>query len=246
MSTDFNKVLYIGRQMVDGRAERVYIRVEFAAGELSLTGVVGPRKNGNCAGGCGQIILSDAPLCDGGFAPGWSIPSVRKLRGVWERWHLNHMRPECEHQRAAGWLETDGERVKLYDWCLVPGIYKERREIERRSLAALKAGEAVSLTGEEQALLALPSTVTTHEEQPPQPWDYYELDNHAGIRPAVTVKALGWLKESEHPRGILSKPCPECGYKYGSSWLKEEVPADVLAWLEGLPECAAADAPAWV
>lgn len=33
-------------------------------------------------------------------------------------------------------------------------------------------------------------------------------------------------------------------YRYGSSWLKEEVPADVLEWLQSLPESAVK--PAWV
>ena len=34
------------------------------------------------------------------------------------------------------------------------------------------------------------------------------------------------------------------GYKYGSSWLSEEVPADVLEWLRGLPDTDVT--PAWV
>lgn len=33
-------------------------------------------------------------------------------------------------------------------------------------------------------------------------------------------------------------------YRYGSAWLKEEVPADVLEWLQSLPESAVK--PAWV
>lgn len=33
-------------------------------------------------------------------------------------------------------------------------------------------------------------------------------------------------------------------YRYGSAWLKEEVPADVVEWLQNLPESAVK--PAWV
>ena len=40
------------------------------------------------------------------------------------------------------------------------------------------------------------------------------------------VKALGWLREDEHPEGILSRACPVCGYKYGSSWVYFPIPAD--------------------
>ena len=34
------------------------------------------------------------------------------------------------------------------------------------------------------------------------------------------------------------------GYRYGSAWLKEEVPEDVLAWLRALPDTDVM--PAWV
>lgn len=33
-------------------------------------------------------------------------------------------------------------------------------------------------------------------------------------------------------------------YRYGAAWLREEVPADVLEWLKGLPDSD--DTPAWV
>lgn len=38
--------------------------------------------------------------------------------------------------------------------------------------------------------------------------------------------------------------CAECGYRYGHAWLFEEVPADVIAFLESLPESQLT--PAWV
>ncbi len=53
--------------------------------------------------------------------------------------------------------------------------------------------------------------------------------------PNGQVKTAGWVKETEHPKGLLSKPCEECGYKYGSAWLFEEVPQEVINYLESLP-----------
>lgn len=38
---------------------------------------------------------------------------------------------------------------------------------------------------------------------------------------------LTWITRKEHPQGLLNAPCPTCGYKFGSRWLKEEIPADV-------------------
>ena len=44
--------------------------------------------------------------------------------------------------------------------------------------------------------------------------------------------------------GFLGRPCPVCGYKYGSAWQTEEVPKDVIEWLFDLPDTKIK--PAWV
>jgi len=43
---------------------------------------------------------------------------------------------------------------------------------------------------------------------------------------------LTWLPV-EHG-GLLSAPCPTCGYKYGSQWLYEAIPTEVLAELDAM------------
>lgn len=55
---------------------------------------------------------------------------------------------------------------------------------------------------------------------------------------------LGWITREEHPEGLLSHPCPVCGYRYGSAWQREAVPKDVLAFLRALPD--ADRTPHWV
>ncbi len=55
---------------------------------------------------------------------------------------------------------------------------------------------------------------------------------------------LGWVRADEHPDGLMCRPCPECGYKYGTAWLTVDVPAAVLDFLEDLP--TASREPAWV
>ena len=35
---------------------------------------------------------------------------------------------------------------------------------------------------------------------------------------------------------VLSKPCPTCGYKYGSAWMFEEIPAEVIEEIKMWPE----------
>ena len=68
-------------------------------------------------------------------------------------------------------------------------------------------------------------------------WERWHLnDMRAGC---AHQRALGWNDYTQHP----SEPCPTCGYAYGSQWLKEEVPADVLAWLWDRP--ISRRTPAW-
>ena len=53
-----------------------------------------------------------------------------------------------------------------------------------------------------------------------------------------------WVWHTSHPEGLLMKPCEVCGYKYGSAWLREEVPDEVLRFLRGLPGTDME--PAWI
>lgn len=46
------------------------------------------------------------------------------------------------------------------------------------------------------------------------------------------------------PHGHLTEPCPVCGYKMGTAWLKRELPVEVKKFLFDLPESD--KNPAWV
>ncbi len=45
---------------------------------------------------------------------------------------------------------------------------------------------------------------------------------------------LTWITPEEYPQGLLGKACTTCGYKFGSRWLREELPSNVtekiLSW----------------
>jgi hypothetical protein len=57
-------------------------------------------------------------------------------------------------------------------------------------------------------------------------------------------RSAGHTRPEEHPEGLLTKPCPVCGYRYGTAWRKVDVPDDVLDWLSALPDTKIT--PAWV
>ena len=86
------------------------------------------------------------------------------------------------------------------------------------------------------------------EHQRADEWDKVRIDpkelpdSHAN-RDSRGIMAM-WVTQDEHKDGLLSKPCLVCGYKYGTKWLKEALPDDVVSYLEKLPESTRK--PAWV
>ena len=69
-------------------------------------------------------------------------------------------------------------------------------------------------------------------------WKEWHLnDMQAGCK---HQRKLGWDSYDEHP----SEPCPVCGYKYGTAWLKKELPQMVIDFLKALPNTD--KQPAWV
>jgi hypothetical protein len=177
----------------------VYIKIEYSHdGRLSLSGVEGPKSNGDCRGSCGQIIDTLEQISD--YAPGWGKESVDKLSMFWRMWHLNDMHAGCAHQRADNWTHCPGHYSK-------PGVDTNRLMADMRDGIALVRGN-----GEH----------------------YYCTDKNI---PKTWEHCSGNVKE-------LNTPCPVCGYKYGTAWLKEDVPADVITWLFGLPETD--KTPSWV
>lgn len=214
---------------------RLYVTVDWDGKRLSITGVEGPKANGDCRGSCGQTgIPRNTP--ESGWlklSDGWDQPTVDRLREVWDRWHLNDMRAGCEHQRR-DW--DTGKVLELVE------LRWTTKYTTLRSKAS--AGE---MTQEEYAEFAEKSRevhrLSVDYPRPKHP-DLWGLAGEELI-------SLGWLVPAkagnerkpacqvypaEHPEGLLTKPCPECGYAYGSAWLYEEVPADVLGFLHGLPD----------
>lgn len=99
------KVVRVGR-LPEGD---IFCKITFKDGKLSISGVVGPRRDGNCNGDCGQIRMSfkeydhrghrtleDIALQDNG----WTKEMVKKFFDIWDRWHLNDMRAGSPAQEA--------------------------------------------------------------------------------------------------------------------------------------------------
>ena len=89
---------------------KVYVTVElknddYHTNALSLTGVTGPRNNGDAVS-CGQINLHLKPTTFVKFAKGWDAKKVKHLMSVWEQYHLKQNTPNEVIQLLTSWEEN--------------------------------------------------------------------------------------------------------------------------------------------
>lgn len=244
---DFQKICRLGtvRQYASSDAfMSVFINIKFKDGKLSITGVEGPTRNGDAKGSCGQITI-DPEDKSWQFADGWTKDMLYSLNTAWKDWHLNDMRPYCQHQKVRGWREQAMREVSLYHWTLRTAIFSQQRAIKDDVLASVKKTRRAFISDIQQRILNLPLSMTTHENSDPVPGEYEPEKADKGYgKPPIEKKTLGWLTQKEHPNGLLGKKCPDCDHTYGGACLRDEVPAEVIAWLQGLPK--ADRAPAWI
>lgn len=75
------------------------------------------------------------------------------------------------------------------------------------------------------------------EHQRAEGWDKRRIDpskpanaygRHFPGQRSDSSNLLGWIRPSEHPDGLLGRECPECGYKYGTAWLHEPLPQEII------------------
>lgn len=118
-------------------------------------------------------------------------------------------------------------------------------------------GERLSFTGVEGPkrggnCVGSAGQTVMHDWDDATPAAGWSVDMIAQLRDLWTRWHLNDMRaECEHQRASLSDarsqvgdPCPTCGYKYGTAWLREDVPDEVLAELAAFPETEVE--PAWV
>jgi len=159
-----------------------YVFVDWKNNNLSMSGVVGPRADGDCHGGCGQIKKEVKKLLDDPLGK-LLVPKekIQRIVDIWENYHLNDMQAGCEHQRQLGWDKIPIDPAKPLD---AYGKYYPNQE-------------------------------------------------------GATWNMMVWVTPEEFPGGLLTAECPVCGYRYGTKWLRKEVPQEAVDFLFSLPNTPA-------
>jgi hypothetical protein len=112
---NFKKVVRIGT-IADGYPEAqrdIFASIEMKDGRLSISGVIGPKSNGDAHGSCGQFIIGFKEYDSRGHqsiagikpAPGWTADKIKRFFDTWNRWHLNDMKAGSAVQE--NWLRVN-------------------------------------------------------------------------------------------------------------------------------------------
>ena len=110
---NFCKVVRLGTLKTGrGRSFSVFCKIEYKEGDLSVSGVEGPKRGGNALGSCGQIIMSYKEYDKRGYmsirdikpSPGWTHDKIKTFFDVWDKWHMNDMKAGTPRQED--YLET--------------------------------------------------------------------------------------------------------------------------------------------
>lgn len=78
----------------------MFAKIEYTDGKLSISGAIGPKRNGDAYGSCGQFIMcfkeydwrGHTTLADIAPNKNWTPELVKEFFDIWGRWHLNDMR----------------------------------------------------------------------------------------------------------------------------------------------------------
>ena len=95
----------------------VFAKIDWDGTRLSITGVEGPKRNGDCWGGCGQVVMhADEWIAGADF----TAPQLARFIELWNRWHLNDMCAGSpaqreflrEHPVTATWPESHLDKAR--------------------------------------------------------------------------------------------------------------------------------------
>lgn len=128
---------------------------------------------------------------------------LHDILAVWRRWHLNDMRAGCEHQRANAWTSCPGMHRPDENWFITNCNGEQEYEATYRYRR--------------------------------------EFDTNTLRIMAETLRRCGYGVYDPSPKSLMKDKtvrctvdkvgvvCGTCGYKWGSKWLVEVIPQDVLA-----------------
>ena len=211
---NLGKVAYSGNNPVNEVTIEIEIKDKEGKGKmLSICGKVwNPRHTDILAWGqCYDTILKLFP----------NSTRVKRIVEIWKKYHLNDMNPACAHQKSWDF----GKVLEIPEYTRTQNMWDRKGQAENGTLPkeAYEQYQADTAIVKEILYPGFKARAVDPEEGLIR--GLIKIDKYK-------TQNAGCTTQLEHPEGLLSKPCPVCGYKYGSSWLFEEIPEEILKELE--------------
>lgn len=179
------------------------------------------------------------------------FPEMKKFY----EWHLNDMKPACEHQEKLGW--GHGRSVAM-DVSSMTQVQRDTmsqiaNEYATKRQTAFIMEKAKEIAASEQAAIKWmssyeivdPIATTLHEVAQVQA-ACMQIVKGSDIAPYVSYETKKKVRTRLHAQAMkecppvstdawifkdsIGAPCPECGYRYGTAWLYRELPKEVATW----------------
>lgn len=153
------------------------------------------------------------------------IKKLLLIHDLWKKYHLNDMHADCEH--AINEKEAS-KKVIVYEYSYKGYLsYFEPKLKQLQNNKILK--DNIKFNKACKIISKYRYSFKTTQKPPKKVLKYYKLKNKE-------VKTLGWVNYDKDltPNGILCKPCPICGYKYGTSWNYRPIPQKDLLKIKKL------------
>lgn len=179
------------------------VEISFDNGTFTASGSIANECAGQCLDEISERIQPHA--------------TFDKIYRLWQLYHLNDMHPECEHQHTLGWQDDAKTPVVVREYFTTYETSKKCDEIKNKILDFAKQQIAYIPTDEEVTYLNLKSYIKTYDE---------ELNDTRYKLHKTETTTRGWLSIDDTPLGLIGKQCPVCGYKYGTSWIKFDIPEE--------------------
>lgn len=110
------------------------------------------------------------------------------------------------------------ENLVTLEWELKDGVFSMSGNVWNRTKTDIYCGGQIV----DQIAKLFPHNKRVQEMF--EVWNQWHLnDMQAGCE---HQRKLGWDKNE------INAPCPTCGYKYGSAWLKKEIPHEIIEKIE--------------
>jgi len=219
------KTIELGLAPIEGYKQRGHAVIEIELKEekkftgkehvniivLSMTGSVRVGRSWSQGGQC-QDTIKEMYKHD---------KHIQRMCEIWDKYHLNDLKPGCVHQDV--WVN---KKITITTYRLHNQATRRIDALKERVLNDARDDKMVKLHKGERILLGLKDYVKTDKDIPIDIAEFYEVESSE-------EKTLDSLYEKEHPEGWLCKPCPICGYEYGTAWTFREIPAEIIEEIKG-------------